>query len=199
MSTSTVKRVNFSNTLPTNQAQSKTPTSDGVDGYAERKVTSQKSQTYSLPALLNDVSKSPVLSQLSKIGSTRFDVLNLPRHFDQAWLDAAAAEIDQLKQRDNWEPLGHKGAAIYIDKLADVFQVTVPDQEGLIFYIEMLAKQPTGPALRAQAGIIAGHGYKTLPLPKDILAGIDSDPVLQHVHLLERAIKVIKLKQPPRP
>lgn len=199
MSTSTVKRVSFSNTLPTNPDQSKTPTSDGVAGSAERGVTNQKSPTYSLPALLSDVSKSPVLSQLSKIGSTRFDVLNLPRHFDQAWLDAAAAEIDKLKQRDNWEPLGHKGAAIYIDKLADVFQVTVPDQEGLIFYIEMLAKQPTGPALRAQAGIIAAHSYKTLPLPKDILAGIDSDPVLQHVHLLERAIKVIKLKQPPRP
>ena len=199
MSISTVKRISLSNTLPTNPAPSKTPTSDGVVGSAERGVTNQKPETYSLPALLNDVSKSPVLSQLSKIGSTRFDVLNLPKYFDQAWLDAAVAEINKLKQRDNWEPLGHKGAAIYIDTLADVFQVTVPDEEGLIFYLDMLAKQPTGPALRAQAGIIASHGYKTLPLPKEIITGIESDPISQHIYLLERAVKVIKLKQPPRP
>ena len=195
MSTSTVKRVSFSNTLPTSPAPSKTPTSDGVAGSAVPKATPQTPQTYNLPALQNDVRRSPVLSQLSKIGATRFDVLHLPRYFDQDWLDAAEAELSELKERDNWTPLGHKGAAIYIDKLADVFQVTVPDEEGLIFYIEMLAKQPTGPALRAQAGIIASHGYKTLPLPKDILHGIDSDPVLQHIHMLERAIKVINLKQ----
>tara|TARA_R110000744_G_scaffold71312_2_gene143647 strand:+ start:19795 stop:20424 length:630 start_codon:yes stop_codon:yes gene_type:complete len=195
MSISTVRHVSSSSGSENKAGQSLTPISAGGTGsVAVGQQIRREASELSVTLVNNDVANSQKLSRLSKLGETRFEYLTIPSDITPDWISEVEQEVEALLNQDNMEPLGIRGAAVYIEQLASVFQVSIPDQHGLEIYIKLLSDKPTGPAIRAQPVIVAGHRYKTLPLPAEIISAISDDPVMYRLSMLRRALRLIKLK-----
>lgn len=194
MSISTVKRVSSSTGSTAKTSPSQTLINVGATGSSDQ-LPATTGSGLSLTDLKAVVAKSQKLSLLSKLDEISYELLRLPAHVDAAWTSAVEQELNALMQADNWQPLGLRGAAVYIDQLASVFQVDVPDEAGLQVYLSLLEGKPTGPAMRAVKEIVLSHRYKTLPLPAVIVSAIDDDPVYRRLMNLHYALRRIKTKQ----
>lgn len=196
MSISTTKR--FASSTPS--APTETPPTlpplpnDGLLGSQKLTTTTTKSPTLSSHEVKQIVKSSPMLSQLSNDAKTSFEYLAIPDDIDETWLDQAQQEINLIKERDNWTPLGLRGAAVFIEQLASTLGVQVPEQHGTEIYLELLQDLPTGPAQRAQRALLSTHNYKTLPLPAAIKTEVSRDYLYRQILRLENQISRYQMK-----
>jgi len=208
MSMSSTKRFGSSKPLEKTRSPKMTLVSPNDGPHGSQKLTektgSPSPQTDRVPAMrrveehidaVKAIVKSlPKLSRLSNERQAPFEYLTLPEYIDTNWLDQAEIELKEITSRDNWTPLGLKGAAVFLEQIASALQVEIPERHGAELYLEILEEIPSGPAKRAQRRIVKDHGYKTLPLPSEINKAIWSDEVFLIVKRLENQIKKMRLK-----
>ena len=208
MSMSSTKRFASSKPLEKTHPAKMTLVSQNDGPHGSQKLTekteSTSPQTDRVPAMrrveehidaVKAIVKSlPKLSRLSSERQAPFEYLTLPDYIDTNWLDQAEIELKEITNRDNWTPLGLKGAAVFLEQIASALQVEIPERHGAELYLEILEEIPSGPAKRAQRRIVRDHGYKTLPLPSEINKAIWSDEVFLIVKRLENQIKKMRLK-----
>ena len=197
MSISTSKPIDFSKSSdpkPTQKIKLVSPV-DGPPGSEKSTPPSTSVQLISehVDAVKQIVRHSRKLSTLSNERAP-FEYLTLPDHVDNEWLDQAEIELKQLQARDNWTPLGLKGAAVFLEQIAATLGVEIPEQHGAELYLELLEDLPSGPVKRAQRQILKPHAWKTLPLPAEIHKAVWSDEIYRTVKKLENQIKRMRLK-----
>ena len=196
MSTSTSKR--FVSSAPS--ALIETPQTplplpkDGSPGSQKLTTTETNSPSLSPQEVKRIVESSPMLSKLSSDVKTSFEYLVISDDINETWIAQAKHEIKLIKARDNWTPLGLRGAAVFIEQLASTLGVQVPEQHGTEIYLELLQDLPTGPAQRAQRALLSTHNYKTLPLPAAIKTEINRDYLYRQILRLENQISRYQMK-----
>ena len=62
-----------------------------------------------------------------------------------------------------------------IEKVAMAFQVTVPEEDGLLIYAAVLSELPTPLLKKAVIEVCKTHRYKTLPLPAEFLDAVQNE------------------------
>ena len=197
MSISTSKPIDFSKSSDAKPSQKIKLVSveDGPPGSEKStpQITSVQLISEHVDAVKQIVQRSRKLSTLSNERAP-FEYLTLPDHVDNEWLDQAEIELKQLQARDNWTPLGLKGAAVFLEQIAATLGVEIPEQHGAELYLELLEDLPSGPVKRAQRQILKTHAWKTLPLPAEIHKAVWSDEIYRTVKKLENQIKRMRLK-----
>jgi hypothetical protein len=90
------------------------------------------------------------------------------RHNAEAILDALEHQlIDELPTPDEVLKM--------LTTVAELFQVTLPEDDGLAIYTGILLNVPRRLMSKAVMHVCSTHKYKTMPLPADFLAAIEED------------------------
>lgn len=63
--------------------------------------------------------------------------------------------------------------AVMLDQLAQTIQVSVPTEQGLIPYYQLLGGMPRPLIEPAVLAVLSTHRYRTMPLPAEILAHVN--------------------------
>lgn len=96
---------------------------------------------------------------------------------DQRYKERAHAALTRLATdyQDYLVPADPEDIIKAIEKVAMVFQVTVPDEDGLLIYAAVLSELSTPMLKRAVVEVCRTHKYKTLPLPAEFLAAASDE------------------------
>lgn len=123
-----------------------------------------------LPPLLRQIvpSGTGLLISWLRFGREPLD----PRYHERAL--AALVRLEQQCQ-DYLRPSDPEDIINAIAKVAEVFQVSVPDEDGLLIYAAVLQELPTPLVKKAVIEVCKTHKYKTLPLPAEFLDAVKDD------------------------
>lgn len=86
---------------------------------------------------------------------------------DSSLLPAARSIINKLEQDldDISRPADENEIIEVLNMIADMIQVELPEETGLILYIQLLSELPRHIILEAGKEILKTHKYRTMPLP----------------------------------
>lgn len=90
---------------------------------------------------------------------------------DPRYHERAKAALRKLENdcAEYFEPADPADIIKAVEKVAAVFQVSVPDEDGLLIYAAVLSDLPAPVLKRAVVTVCKTHKYKTLPLPAEFL------------------------------
>lgn len=187
-------------TLPKRNLNAEDGIEAGKDGSKDLTSESSGSPKRKSPQnyLMKDVQVSPLLLKLCNMGTNSYSFLEIEKLTEEQ-IESIEKEIEEIKRKDNWKPIGLKGAAVYLERLAATFQVSIPDKIGLEAYLDIMKDMPAGPAKRGLRHIMATHKYKTLPIPSEILSATYTDKLYWQIDAATRRIRIAKQRRTPCP
>lgn len=124
-----------------------------------------------LPPLVRAIVTEPTARLISLL---RFD----PAALDPRYHAAALKRLTELQQQiQPWlaPPASDEQIVRTLETIASTFQVSLPEEEGLMIYVAVLQKLSAQALKAAAVEICKTHKYKTMPLPAELLEAANKE------------------------